>query len=358
MSSNATAFPKGVIEGFFGTPWNKLDRLSFISWLPNYGYNFFIYAPKNDKSLRKLWFNKFDKNWLNYISNLSKTCNDNNLSFGIGLSPMGATTDLNYYLSIIERKVLELLDNVSIQYLSILFDDLKIDNHKEGYNQNIVLHTILNIIEQKNLKLEKILTCPSYYSTDPILEKVFGKMPNNYYEDFLKNLPKNVDVFWTGEKVMSTSYSKEHLTAVNNILGRKPFIWDNYPVNDGKKSSEYLNLESFLDRKNVISHSCGIAINPMKQIFLNKIPLATLNKALGEPHIINNESSISNHLCKAIDLYINEVKLKAIPCCEIPNNIKNLIQTELSYIQSNPMAKEFSDFLNGVYTFDPECLTG
>ena len=71
-SSNITLkdldnFYLGVIEGFFGEPWDKEQRLDFIKWAANNNLKFFIYCPKNDPALRRLWKDDYSKEWVDYI---------------------------------------------------------------------------------------------------------------------------------------------------------------------------------------------------------------------------------------------------------------------------------------------------
>ena len=309
-SSNITLkdldnFYLGVIEGFFGEPWDKEQRLDFIKWAANNNLKFFIYCPKNDPALRRLWKDDYSKEWVDYILELSNTCKKYNIDFGIGFTPLEATKDLDLNLPLIKSKVSFLLKTFSPKILAILFDDLKIDNNDEGIKQNLVLKEILSEVsafenEQKtNSSFNiKIITCPSYYTTDPILEKVFGPMPSNYHKDFLKDLPEYVNVFWTGYKVMSDNYSIDDLEYATKILGKKPFIWDNYPVNDGKKSSNYLNIKPFTNRENTIFYTSGLAINPMKQIELSKLPISTfLSSIIDKTNNIQKDSN-SNNSCQ------------------------------------------------------------
>ena len=39
----------GIIEGYFGRPWNFRTRGTYPEFLRQHGYSFFIYAPKNDR---------------------------------------------------------------------------------------------------------------------------------------------------------------------------------------------------------------------------------------------------------------------------------------------------------------------
>jgi hypothetical protein len=121
-----------------------------------------------------------------------------------------------------------------------------------------------------------LVFCPTYYSSDPVLEKLFGKTPEGYFEK-LAGLDKRISMFWTGELVCSKSYSTEHLQAAAGKLGRKPFLWDNYPVNDGPRMCKFLHLRPFTGRPAAMGeHLAAHAVNPMNQAALSKIALLTL----------------------------------------------------------------------------------
>ena len=45
----------GLIEGYYGTPWSWRAREETIAFLKQYGYDFYLYAPKADAFLRKRW---------------------------------------------------------------------------------------------------------------------------------------------------------------------------------------------------------------------------------------------------------------------------------------------------------------
>lgn len=400
MNIKDNKFPIGIIEGYFGEYWSMKDRLSYPKWLKRNSYNFFIYAPKNDKALRLNWDKPFTKEWLSEIQGFAKECKDNDIAFGVGFTPKGATLDLETNLPKIHTKILEIINNLEIQNLAILFDDLKIDNEHEGQKQNKILREVFDILEKHFKETNKkigLITCPSFYTTDPILEKVFGKMPENYFKDFLEGLSPTIDIFWTGEKVISETYNVSNLTLALKNLGRKPFIWDNYPVNDGKSASDKLFLNPFKDRSVIFNYSSGIAINPMKEANLSKIPLVTLHKAL-----INKNEEILNeeNLTKALFNESKNENLKPLNndfnslnkdkeknnnskflftfLIENAQNLANEGISNLTISQKNEiinklrsfaslgikeeiikdLIQELVKFYEGKYAFDPACLTG
>ena len=148
MNIKDNKFPIGIIEGYFGEYWSMKDRLSYPKWLKRNSYNFFIYAPKNDKALRLNWDKPFTKEWLSEIQGFAKECKDNDIAFGVGFTPKGATLDLETNLPKIHTKILEIINNLEIQNLAILFDDLKIDNEHEGQKQNKILREVFDILEK------------------------------------------------------------------------------------------------------------------------------------------------------------------------------------------------------------------
>ena len=77
----------GVIEGFFGRAWSWEDRHEYVSFLNQYHYSFYIYAPKNDAYLRRKWFEKWPQDIRNEIHELAGHYRSSGIQFGVGLSP-------------------------------------------------------------------------------------------------------------------------------------------------------------------------------------------------------------------------------------------------------------------------------
>jgi hypothetical protein len=126
-------------------------------------------------------------------------------------------------------------------------------------------------------KARRLLVCPSYYTDDPILDRFFGERPANYLEDFGRALDSEIDIFWTGEEVCAREFSPGHLARVAGQIGRQPFLWDNYPVNDGPVMSQFLHLRGFTGRHaSIAAQIAGHAVNVASQPVLSRIPALTL----------------------------------------------------------------------------------
>jgi beta-N-acetylglucosaminidase len=75
-----TNIKAGVIEGFFGRPWDWSARLSGADFLGDCGYQFYIYAPKADSFLRRRWREPMPGETLQDLSALGSRCRDRGIS--------------------------------------------------------------------------------------------------------------------------------------------------------------------------------------------------------------------------------------------------------------------------------------
>jgi hypothetical protein len=192
--------------------------------------------------------------------------------FGIGLSPF----ELHLMESEDWRRPLcdkvAALAAVGADDLAILFDDMRGDVPALAERQAAIVH-----LAAERSSATRILCCPSYYSDDPILDRAFGARPQSYLEDLGRLLDPAVEIMWTGEEVCAREFSAGHLDAIAERIRRRPFLWDNYPVNDGARMSQHLHLRAFTGRPSSIApHISAHGINPASQPMLSLIPALTL----------------------------------------------------------------------------------
>ncbi|MEO8194211.1 MAG: beta-N-acetylglucosaminidase domain-containing protein [Gemmatimonadales bacterium] len=262
----------GVIEGFYGKPWTWESRAETVSFLAPYGYRFYLYAPKADPFLRRRWQDPHPDNIAERIGALAAHCRAKGVRFGIGLSPYELFNNFDDSArEALERK-LTFFDAIGVEDMAILFDDMRGDIPDLARMQVEIVHWAV-----ERTKATRVIVCPSYYSDDPVLDRVFGNRPDGYLEDLGKTLDQSIQIFWTGEEVISRQFTPGHLERVTEQLDRKPFLWDNYPVNDGQRMSQYLHLRGFTGRPAANSdHIAAHGINPALQPTLGRIPAITL----------------------------------------------------------------------------------
>ncbi len=263
----------GIIEGFYGKAWEWDARKATVSFLAPYGYRFYMYAPKADVFLRRRWQESHPEQYAAELKSFAAFCRGHGVRFGIGLSPYELFNNFDDTAREALNRKLAFLDSLGIEDLAILFDDMRGDVADLATKQ-------IEIVEwaASRMNASRVIMCPSYYSDDPVLDRVFGARPPDYLDDLGKNLDPAVEIFWTGEEVISRQYSAGHLERVANILQRRPLIWDNYPVNDGQRMSQYLHLRGFTGRPaEMADHVAAHGINPALQPTLGLIPAITLS---------------------------------------------------------------------------------
>lgn len=262
----------GIIEGFYGPLWSWQERTRLVEALVPEGYRFYLYAPKADPYLRRRWQEPYPSETANSLAEFAARCRQLGVRFGIGLSPFEIFNRFDDAARAALAQKLAFLDRLEIQDLAILFDDMMSSVPDLAQVQADIVHWV-----SERSRAARLFTCPSYYSDDGVLDRVFGTRPAQYLEALGRALDPAVEVFWTGEEVCSREISPGHLKRVAAQLGRKPFLWDNYPVNDGDRMSRHLHLRAFTGRPAAnAEHLAGHGINPALQPTLTQIPARTL----------------------------------------------------------------------------------
>ncbi|MEI9995857.1 MAG: beta-N-acetylglucosaminidase domain-containing protein [Rhizomicrobium sp.] len=345
----------GLIEGYYGTPWSWPARARVVATLKPHGYAHYIYAPKADAFLRKRWREPHPAADASALRTLSAQCRGMGVRFGIGLSPFELYRDFNAEAKAdLARKLAE-FDAWGIDDLAVLFDDMRGDLPDLAKTQADILHWV-----RARSRASRLIVCPSYYTDDPVLDRFFGKRPDDYLEDLGRLLDPAIAVFWTGEEVCSREYSPGHLARVTQQLGRKPFLWDNYPVNDGQRMSQYLHVRAFTGRPaSLAPHLAAHSINPALQPMLSCIPAVTLAESyrLGEAYeygrALENAARalVGTELATAIRndlLFFHDVGLE-----RLAEKTKERLRARYGAIEHDA-AREIVAWLDGAYRFQDE----
>lgn len=262
----------GIIEGFYGRPWSWEARAHNVEFLAQHDYRFYLYAPKADAYLRRRWQEPHPDELAERIATLARRCRAAGVRFGVGLSPYEIYDNFDGAARSALAAKLDFMRDVGAQDLAILFDDMRGDSPDLARRQTEIIHWAA-----ERTSADRVIVCPTYYSDDPVLDRVFGRRAHDYVAEFGRLLDPAIEVFWTGEEVVSREFSIAHLRRVGEQLRRKPFLWDNYPVNDGQRMSQYLHLRGFTGRPAAIAdYIAAHGVNPALQPTLTRIPALTL----------------------------------------------------------------------------------
>jgi hyaluronoglucosaminidase len=350
-------FRLGIVEGFFGRQWSWRARQDVASFLAAQDCNSYIYAPKNDVYFRKQWHVPCPAEHLLQLQKLSLHARQHGLDFGIGLSPFELYLDFSpAKRQQLKNKILQ-INEIAPQTLCVLFDDMIGNLHDLALVQLDIVDLILN-----TSSAEAFVVCPTYYSDDPLLVRHFGEKPRNYLEDLSKGLEPNIEIFWTGPKVISSSYPREHLEDVAARLGRKPLLWDNYPVNDAKRLTSFLHLHAFTGRTQELAGLVsGHLANPMNQALLSQLALHSLPAVYADTAYEPNQAFVNacTNLCTPAlaEALIQDTELFQLAGLESFSDREKAALIKKYSELNHPIAEEVCAWLRGEYTFDPACLT-
>jgi hyaluronoglucosaminidase len=268
----------GIIEGYYGRPWSWSERHSVLEQLATRGYRFFLYAPKADLYLRRRWAEPFPPELLEALRGFSSRCRELGVRFGVGLSPYELHTAFDERARTALRTKLESFRDIGIDDLGILFDDMRGDLPDLAARQIEIVEWIAD-----RASADRLIVCPSYYTDDIVLDRVFGQRPDGYLEELGTKLDPSIHLFWTGEEVCSREISPAHVDRVAEQMRRIPFLWDNYPVNDGQRMSQYLHLRAFTGRSAALAGRIAAhGVNPALQPTLSLIPALTLREVYAQ----------------------------------------------------------------------------
>jgi hyaluronoglucosaminidase len=346
-------FAFGIIEGFFGPTWSKSFRKDLGKFCSENQIQFYIYAPKADQNLRKGWRSAWSSDYLSELRDLAHGFHSSNVKFGVGFSPFELNVNSKVEIALLAEKLKHLSD-LKIDILGIFFDDMKYND--ESYSAQLKALSIA----RENFTGE-IFYCPTFYSYDPILPKIFGARPEDYFERLGRDVPNDIEILWTGPKVISSEISAEHLEEVGLKLRRKPHIWDNIFANDGPRNCKFLKLRFPQGRSDRIHQlAAGLSNNPSNQENLSLMLSLALKKAVVEekPPVQSfveaaNElwpNELVNFITENRQLFLDEGLDK------ITDQKKSDLLVQLSSFE-HPVACEISDWLNGKYIVGEECLT-
>lgn len=348
----------GVIEGFYGRQWSWKDREKYAFFLAEHAFDCYIYAPKGDPYLRSQWREPYSPSNTLRLANLRSHYHDKGLRWGLGLSPLGLSHSYTAEDSRQLQRKIRAINSIEPDILCILFDDIRGDISDLALRQLDIVEDILSVSRAK-----QHILCPTYYSFDPVLEKVFGKMPEYYLESLGQGLAANIDIFWTGEQVISQHYTHNNLETVTRLFNRRPILWDNYPVNDGRDSCNYLHLKPYTGRPYQLKNwSSGHVVNPMNQPYLSQLVLQSLQKLYQLSDSYDVELAFDSGLDRFASKGLGK-KIKEDLSLFQKEGLSRLSLSQRDSIRERykhfdePLAQEIMEWLAGAYQFDPQCLT-
>ena len=267
---------RGIVEGFYGDPWNFDIRADLLKFCGEYNLNSYIYAPKDDPYHRGKWREPYPDDKIIELKNLVDIAVENNVHFTFAVSPgldlhyegEKGEEDFQYMLN-----KLDSMYNIGIRDFAIFFDDLS--GEQSGSNQANFLNKLQNSLDKKYKDVYPLITVPTQYTRNWMIDED-GNI-RKYTLEFSSILNRNIIVLYTGDNVVCDGITEEHYQAAKDIYNRDLGIWWNYPVNDYYYADGNRNIKLALGPIEKLPKAAPSSIfyNPMEQPLLSKISIGT-----------------------------------------------------------------------------------
>ncbi|CAE1294602.1 NCOAT [Acanthosepion pharaonis] len=275
MRPNNGNFTCGVVEGFYGRPWTTDQRRILFKWMSKMGLNTYLYAPKDDCKHRAMWRDLYSVEEADCLTGLIDAAHEQNVEFVYALSPgLDITYSSTKDVTALKRK-LEQVSTFGCNAFALLFDDIdpQLCEADKNIFQSIAAAQVSVTNETyQHLGQLKFLFCPTEYCAARAVPAVAS---SEYLSTIGAKLLPDIDVMWTGCKVVSKRITIQTLTEVSKVLQRQPVIWDNIHANDYDQRRVFLGPYDGRSPE-IIPYVKGVLTNPNCEFEANYIPLHTL----------------------------------------------------------------------------------
>ncbi|WP_158676900.1 beta-N-acetylglucosaminidase domain-containing protein [Wenjunlia vitaminophila] len=252
---------RGFIEGFYGTPWSHENRKDLMSFGGDYKMNSYLYGPKNDPYHASRWREPYPAEKLAELKELVGKGLETNVEF-VWAAHVGGKIDLGSEADVQALKnKFDQMYGIGVRQFAIFFDDSATNNDQLV---NFITRMDSEYIKPKG-DVKPIIFCPQYYRKDSGSQATINYLKN------ISRFPKDVQIMWTGDNVVSP-VNQSVIDWVTQYIDRPVYVWWNYPVNDLGRAN-YVHMGPSRGLQAGVKNVSGFASNPMNQAQASKVSL-------------------------------------------------------------------------------------
>jgi hyaluronoglucosaminidase len=261
----------GVLEGFYGAPWSWAARTEVATWCAARGMPDYVYAPKDDPKHRERWRDAYDDHELEGFAAFAV---DSPARLGFAISPglsmdPGSSEDR----AVLGAKVDQVVE-AGARSVMLALDDIPFGGGPQGEQHAALTGWLLDHLAGR----ADLVLVPTEY---------VGTARSPYLDALAAGAPSEVPIGWTGRAVVNDRITVADAEArAASLGGRRPLLWDNYPVNDGSMVDR-LFLGPIQGRDRDLPEACsGYLANAMVQPRASTLPLSSIAAWLAgeDPH--------------------------------------------------------------------------
>lgn len=257
---------RGVVEGFYGTPWSHEVRLSLIDFYGRFKMNCYLYGPKDDPYHSSPdWRLPYPPQEAQNIMELVEACNRNRVDFIWAIHP-GKDIQWNEtdYRNLVNK--FEMMYYLGVRSFALFFDDISGEGTDPVRHVELVNRLIKDFVSKRK-GVKDLIVCPTDYSkiwADPT--------PEGSLSIYGRTMDPSVELFWTGDVVCS-DLTKDTMNWFNSRIQRPGFYWWNYPVTDYARHILMQGPVYGLSNEMNSSDLSGLVSNPMEHGEASKLAL-------------------------------------------------------------------------------------
>lgn len=286
---------RGVVEGFYGTPWSDQELLDQFDFYGAYKMNLYVYSPKDDPYLRAHWRAPYPADRLAAIGRLVARAAADHVTFTYALSPGLSVC----YSSDADGKALiakfQSLWDIGVRSFAVPLDDIRYTvwncpadrarwgtgRGAAGSAQSYLLNKVERTFVATHPGTDPLQMVPTEYS---------NTTPSPYKTALAAQLDRRALVEWTGDGGAPVAITAAQARRAQQVFGHSILVWDNYPVND-YVTQRLLLAPSTGRSPDLTGQITGLTANPMIQPYASKIALFTVADYLWNSAAYNPQQS-------------------------------------------------------------------
>lgn len=272
---------RGVIEGFYGTPWTHEYRKDLFAFMGENKMNAYIYAPKSDAKHREQWRELYSGDELDVMEDLIASAEGNYVKFIYAISPGGDIDLGDGYEADFAKLVAKCqqIYDLGVRDFAIFLDDIPTLD-AEGHAK--LLNDFQTQFVATHEGMSHLIAITTEYC-DPFL--------TDYTDTIAPLIHEDVVLMWTGNGVVPDAITNASLRRIIRIYDRPVLIWWNYPVNDVLVNNLYMGACEGLESA-LYESITGLTANPMNQGYASMVPLFTTGDYLWNPTAYDADASL------------------------------------------------------------------
>ncbi|MFM7140995.1 MAG: beta-N-acetylglucosaminidase domain-containing protein [Alphaproteobacteria bacterium] len=292
---------RGTIEGFYGPPYDRVERERLIRFGAERGLNAWVHAPKLDPKHRDRWRDPYTAQELADFAALASVGDDVGTRVRFAISPGQSFDPSNPGDDSLLAQKLGSVHDAGVRGFALLLDDISEPGAPvlDPTVQARLVARFVEIVEGFGDGSDAWFIGPLYAgSAEEILHPSFPGLveypaaPAAYWDAYAALVPPHVPVMWTGPGVISGSIPGEVARGFRELARRPVIVWDNVPVNDVFPRDLFLGPVTGRGA-DLVGEVDGVVFNLMTQPTAGLVAVATGADWLRDPARYDPEASFA-----------------------------------------------------------------